>query len=70
MDRNGFVKLSLLAFGLIFLSFVVLGFSRLVLPYRTARVLAAPTGLLAFTLVCYLLVRAALSMLGVSEIEE
>ena len=70
MNRNDFVKLSLLAFGLILLSFVVLGFSRLVLPYRTARVLAAPTGLFAFALVCYLLVRATLSKLRILVIEE
>ncbi len=70
MNRNRFVTLSLLAFGLIFTSFVILGFSRLVLPYRTARILAAPVGLLAFALVWYLLVRATLSKLGVAEIEE
>ncbi|WP_256687008.1 hypothetical protein [Halococcus qingdaonensis] len=70
MDRNGFVKLSLLAFGLILVSFLLLGFSRLVLPYRTARVLAAPTTLLGFGLVCYLLVRAMLSKLRLVEIED
>ncbi|EMA50387.1 hypothetical protein [Halococcus thailandensis] len=70
MDRNGFVKLSLFAFGLILVSFLLLGFSRLVLPYRTARVLAAPTTLLGFGLVCYLLVRAVLSKLRLVEIEE
>lgn len=70
MNRNRFVMLSLCAFGLIFLSFVILGFSRLVLPYRTARMLAAPVGLLAFALVCYLLMRAILSKLGIAEIEE
>jgi hypothetical protein len=70
MDRNGFVKLALLAFGLILLSFVILGFSRLVLPYQIARLLAAPTTLLAFALVCYLLVRAVLSKLGIAEIRE
>jgi hypothetical protein len=70
MNRNRFVKLSVLAFGLILLSFLILGFSRLVLPYRTARILAAPTTLLAFALVCYLLVRTILSKLHVVEIEE
>jgi|AntDeeMetagen681_2_1112603.scaffolds.fasta_scaffold22774_2 hypothetical protein len=70
MHRSGFVKLSVLAFGLILVSFVILGFSRLLIPYRTARVLAAPTTLLAASLVCYLFVRAALSKLGVAEIGE
>jgi hypothetical protein len=70
MNRNGFVKLALPAFGLILLSFVILGFSRLVLPYRTARMLTAPTTLLAFALVCYLLIRAVLSKLGVRKIRE
>jgi hypothetical protein len=70
MNRNGFVKLSVLAFGLVLLSFLILGFSRLVLPYRTARVLAAPTTLLAFALVCYLLARAVLSKLHLVEIED
>ncbi|WP_049996452.1 hypothetical protein [Halococcus sediminicola] len=70
MNRSGFVKLSVLAFGLVLLSFLILGFSRLVIPYRTARVLAAPTTLLAFALVCYLLVRAVLSKLHIVEIEE
>lgn len=70
MNRAGFVKLSLLAFALVFVSFVILGFSRLVLPYRTARTLAAPTTVLAFALVCGLFVLATLSKLGVVEIRE
>lgn len=69
MDRNGFVKLSMLAFGLILVSFVILGFSRIVLPYRTARMLSAPTMLLAALLVSYLFVRAVLSWTGVSRLE-
>ncbi|SFR57761.1 hypothetical protein SAMN04487947_2481 [Halogeometricum rufum] len=69
MDRNGFVKLSLLAFGLILLSFVILGLSRIVLPYRTARLLSAPTTFLAALLVAYLFVRAVLAWVGLLEIE-
>lgn len=69
MDRNRFVFLALLAFGLILVSFVILGTSRIVLPYRTARLLAAPTTVSAFLLVCYLFVRALLSVLGLSPIE-
>jgi hypothetical protein len=70
MNRSGFVKLSMAAFALVLVSFLILGFSRLVLPYRTARVLAAPTTLLAFALVCYLLARAVLSKLRLLEIED
>jgi hypothetical protein len=70
VNRDRFVALGLFAFGLILLSFVTLGLSRLVVPYWTARLLAAPTGLAAFALVCYLSVRALLSVLGVSPIED
>ncbi|PSQ23102.1 hypothetical protein BRD01_07400 [Halobacteriales archaeon QS_8_65_32] len=69
MDRHRFVVLSLLAFGLILASFVILGVSRIVLSYRTAQLLAAPTTLTAFCLVWYLFVRGFLSTLGVSPIE-
>jgi len=58
MDRNRFVGLSLVAFGCVFASFVALGFGRLALGYRTAQVLAAPFGLVAFALVVYLFVAA------------
>ena len=69
MDRNRFVLLSLVAFGLILVSFVVMGLSRIVLPYRTARLLSAPTMLLAALLVAYLFVRALLAWTGVRRIE-
>lgn len=69
MDRTRFVTLSLLAFALILVSFVILGFSRIVLPYRTARLLSAPTMLLAAVLVSYLFVRAVLSWTGLKRIE-
>jgi hypothetical protein len=70
MDSNRFVRLSLLAFGLVLVSFVVLGFSRIVLPYRVARVLAAPTLLAGAGLVAYLFVTAVLAVLGVRPLEE
>ena len=69
MHADTFVKLSLVAFGLILVSFLLLGFGRLALPYRSARLLAAPTTLLAFGLVCYLLLRSVLSVLGLRRIE-
>ena len=70
MDRDGFVKLALLAFALVITSFFVLGFSRLVLPFRVAQTLAAPIGLLGFALVVFLFVRATLSVVGVWPIED
>ncbi|MDS0294479.1 hypothetical protein [Halogeometricum luteum] len=69
MNRSDFVRLSFLAFGLILLSFVILGLSRIALPYRTAQLLSAPTMLLAALLVAYLFVRAALSRAGLWRIE-
>ena len=69
MDRTRCVTLSLVAFGLILVSFVVLGFGRLVLDYRTARLLSAPTMLLAAALVAYLFVRAVLAWTGIRPIE-
>jgi hypothetical protein len=69
MRESTFGKLGLLAFGLILLSFAVMGFSRIVLPYRTARLLAAPTMLAAFGLVAFLFVRAALAWFGLSPLD-
>jgi hypothetical protein len=68
MDRNRFVGLSLVAFGCVFASFVVLGFGRLAVGYRTAQVFAAPFGLAAFALLVFLF-GAALSqtVLGSDE---
>ena len=70
MNQFAFVRLSLVAFTLVILSFVVLGFGRLVIPFRTAQLLAAPIGIVGFLLVVYLTVRAALSMAGIWKIEE
>lgn len=54
MDRNRFVLLSFVAFGCVLASFVTLGVGRIALGYRTAQVLAAPFGLVAFALVVVL----------------
>ncbi|MFC4987143.1 MULTISPECIES: hypothetical protein [Saliphagus] len=70
MDQQRFVRLALLAVGLAVASFVVLGTSRLLVPYRTAQLLAAPIGLTAFALLSYLFVRATLSAVGLRTIEE
>lgn len=70
MDRHGFVRLALLALSLAVASFVVLGTSRLVVSYRSAQLIAAPIGLLAFSLLIYLFVRATLAAAGVWTITE
>jgi hypothetical protein len=70
VDRDTFGTLVLAAFGLVLASFVVLGFSRIVLPYRTARLLAAPTALLAAALVAALFVRSVLAVTGVRPLDD
>lgn len=69
MRHQTYGRLSVIAFALIAVSFVILGFSRIVLPYGTARLLAAPTLLVGFVLVCYLFVQGLLSWVGVSRID-
>lgn len=69
MDRDAFVSRSLLAFGLVAASFVVLGFGRLALPYRTARLLAAPLLFAGAALVVASLAQAVLAAAGVREFE-
>lgn len=69
MDRSRFTSLSLLAFGLVLLAFVTMGFSRLVLPYQVARLLAAPAMLGAAVLVVFLFAQAVLAFVGVREFE-
>lgn len=70
MDQQGFVRLAIVAFTLVVASFVVLGLGRLVIPFRTAQLLASPIGLAGFGLVVYLFVRATLSAVGIWRIEE
>lgn len=69
MDRSRFVELALLAFGLIVVSFLVRGTSRLVVGYETAVVLSAPFLLAAVALVAYLVARGALDLAGIRPIE-
>lgn len=69
MNQQGFVKLAIVAFGLVILSFFVLGFSRTVFDFRTAQLLAAPIGFAGFGLAIFLFVRATLSAAGVWTID-
>ncbi|OAQ51065.1 hypothetical protein HTG_18430 [Natrinema mahii] len=69
MDRSGFVKLAVIALGLVVLSFFVRGISRLVLGAETAELLQAPIALVGFVLLVYLFVRATLDYVGIWEVE-
>ncbi len=69
MDRSGFVKLAVIALGLVVLSFFVRGISRLVLSVETAELLQAPIALVGFVLLVYLFVRATLDYVGIWEVE-
>lgn len=70
MDRARFLTLAVLAFALILVSFIILGVSRIVLPYRTAQLVAAPVAIIAAALVSYLFVWALLVWLGVRDIAD
>lgn len=69
MDRETFVWRALLAFALVAASFVVLGFSRLLVPYRTARWLAAPLLFAGAVLVALLLLQSLLAAIGVLDVD-
>ena len=69
MRRNAFVSRSLLLFALVAASFVVLGFGRLVLPYRVARLLAAPLLFAGAALAVVLVAQAALAAVGILDVD-
>ena len=69
MNQQGFVRLALLAFCLVVLSFVVLGTTRVVVGFRTAQLVAAPVGVTGFALLVYLFARATLAKAGLWAIE-
>ncbi len=64
-----FLRLAVAAFGLILLSFVLLGFGRTVIDYRTARYLSAPTLFLGAAIVVVLFVQSVLTVLGVTRLD-
>lgn len=70
MRRDTFVRSSLLLFALVLVSFLTMGFGRLVVPYRTARLLAAPAAVASGVLALVLFVRAALAVTGIRPFEE
>ncbi|MDG5820572.1 hypothetical protein [Natronococcus sp. A-GB7] len=69
MDRSGFVRLALVALGLVVLSFFVRGFSQLLFGRGVAEVLQAPFAVVGFALLVYLFVRATLDATGIWPIE-
>lgn len=69
MDRSTFGTLTLATFGLVLASFVLLGFGRIALGYRTGLLLAAPTGVAASVLVVVLLGRSLLAVTGVAPLD-
>lgn len=70
MDRSGFVKLSVVAFGLVVCSFFVRGVSQLFVGQTTAEILQAPLAIVGFSILVYLFVRATLDAAGIWSVEE
>ncbi|MGQ3413941.1 hypothetical protein ACT4ML_17070 [Natrinema sp. LN54] len=70
MDRSGFVKLAVIAFALVIVSFFVRGVSRIVLETETAELLQAPLALIGFGLLVYLFIRATLDAVGIWTVED
>ena len=69
MNRARFVQLALLAFGLVFASFLVRGTTRLFAPYELAVVLSAPLLFAAAALLVVLVVLASLDLVGIRSLE-
>jgi hypothetical protein len=69
MKRSSFVKLSVLAFGLILGSFIIRGLSRLVLTVETATLLSAPTMAAGAVLVVFLTVQSVLAVSGLRPLQ-
>ncbi len=69
MDRSGFVRLAIVAFGLVGVSFFVRGFSQLVVGRGTAELLQTPFAVVGFVLLVYLFLRATLDAIGVWKVE-
>lgn len=64
MNETTFVKLSVFAFALVLVSFMVRGLSRLVVTVETATLLSAPTMFFAGGLLVFLTLRSVLAISG------
>ncbi len=69
MKQTTFVKLSALAFGLVLVSFLIRGFSGLVVATETAALLSAPTMIAGAALVVFLTLRSVLAVSGLRPLE-
>ncbi len=69
MNRPRFVQLTLVAFGLVLVSFVVRGTTRLVTTYELAMMLSAPLLFAGAALIAGLVVLATLDVTGVRSME-
>ena len=69
MDRSRFVALAVGAFGLVFLSFLLRGTTRLVAPYEVAVAVSAPVLFAAAALLAALVVLAVLDATGIRPLE-
>jgi len=69
VNRSRFVGLALAAFGLVFLSFVVRGTTRLIAPYEVAVALSAPILFAAAALLVGLVALATLDVTGIRPLE-
>jgi len=69
VNRSRFVGLALAAFGLVFLSFVVRGTTRLIAPYEVAVALSAPILFAAAALLVGLVALATLDVTGIRSLE-
>jgi hypothetical protein len=70
MNRSRFVRLAVLAFGLLLLSFVSRGLLRLVAGYETAILVSVPSLVLGGILAVYLTLRGLLDVSGLVRIGE
>jgi hypothetical protein len=68
MDRSRFVSLAVAAFGLVFVSFLLRGTTRLVAPYEVAVAVSAPVLFAAAALLAVLLVLAVLDVTGIRRL--
>ncbi|SDR41288.1 hypothetical protein [Natronobacterium texcoconense] len=68
MKREGFVKLAVIAFGIVFVSFGIRGVGQIIFGLEVARLLSVPVAIAGFLLLVYLFVRATLDAVGVWEV--
>jgi hypothetical protein len=69
MDRSRFVSLAVAAFGLVFVSFLLRGVTRLIAPYDAAVAVSAPVLFAAAALMAALVVLALLDVTGIRRLE-